>query len=217
MAISRTDPANIATAPVGGIIPNTVEVLDKLRWNAHLCKHSHFRASMRGRNLHVLCGVPIVVINLFLGSLFFSLINTELPDWTKWAGAALALLTALLGGIQTFFNFKRNYEGHREVGNEYLAIARECERLIALYFDGILDLEHLSMKIAELNTRYSEINQQAEEYIVSDRVYREALRVQNQKAEREPSLVQLARRGTLNSSPDLGSIALESRTTDTMP
>ncbi|GAA5523692.1 hypothetical protein Maes01_00241 [Microbulbifer aestuariivivens] len=181
-------------------IPNTVAVLDKLRWNAHLCKHSHFRASMKGRNLHVLCGVPIVVINLFLGSLFFSLVNAELPDWTMWAGAALALLTALLGGIQTFFNFKKNYEGHREVGNEYLAIARECERLIALYFDGILDLEHLSTKISELNGRYSDINQQAEEYIVSDKVYREALRVQNLKAQREPSLVQLARRGQLTSA-----------------
>ncbi|WP_346837088.1 DUF4231 domain-containing protein [Microbulbifer sp. SAOS-129_SWC] len=171
-------------------IPNTVQVLEKLRWNAHLCKHSHFRASMRGRHLHVLCGVPIVVVNLFLGSLFFSLINAELPDWTKWSGAALALLTALLGGVQTFFNFKKNYEGHREVGNEYLAIARECERLIALYFDGILDLEHLSARVAELNGRYSDINQRAEEYIVGDRVYREALRKQNQKAAQEPSLVQ---------------------------
>ncbi|GAA5444309.1 hypothetical protein Misp06_02495 [Microbulbifer sp. NBRC 101763] len=175
-------------------IPNTVEVLDKLRWNAHLCKHSHFRASMKGRNLHVLCGVPIVVVNLFLGSLFFSLINAELPDWTKWTGAALALIAALLGGIQTFFNFKKNYEGHRQVGNEYLAIARECERLIALYFDRILDLEHLSNKVSELNTRYSEINQRAEEFIVSDKVYRQAMQIQNQKASREPSLVERMRK-----------------------
>lgn len=175
-------------------IPNTVEVLEKLRWNAHLCKHSHFRASMKGRNMHILCGVPIVVINLFLGSLFFSLINAELPDWTKWTGAALALVTALLGGVQTFFNFKKNYEGHRGMGNEYLAIARECERLIALYFDRILDLDHLSTKIAELNKRYSDINQRAEEYIVGDKIYRDALRIQNQKAEREPSLVELMRK-----------------------
>ncbi|WP_308366630.1 MULTISPECIES: SLATT domain-containing protein [unclassified Microbulbifer] len=174
-------------------IPNTVEVLEKLRWNAHLCKHSHFRASMRGRNMHVLCGVPIVVINLFLGSLFFSLINAELPDWTKWTGAALALITALLGGVQTFFNFKKNYEGHREMGNEYLAIARECERLIALYFDGILDLNYLSRKIEELNERYSNINQRAEEYIVADQVYRRALQVQQKKAQLEPSLVQQMR------------------------
>ncbi|WP_444884091.1 SLATT domain-containing protein [Microbulbifer sp. PSTR4-B] len=174
-------------------IPNTVAVLDKLRWNAHLCKHSHFRASMKGRNLHVLCGVPIVVVNLFLGSLFFSLINAELPDWTKWSGAALALLAALLGGVQTFFNFKKNYEGHRQVGNEYLAIARECERLIALYFDRILDLEHLSNKISELNTRYSEINQRAEEFIVSDKVYRQAMQIQSQKASKEPSLVERMR------------------------
>ncbi|WHI52322.1 SLATT domain-containing protein [Microbulbifer sp. MLAF003] len=98
------------------------------------------------------------------------------------------------GGIQTFFNFKKNYEGHRQVGNEYLAIARECERLIALYFDRILDLEHLSNKVSELNTRYSEINQRAEEFIVSDKVYRQAMQIQNQKASREPSLVERMRK-----------------------
>lgn len=92
-------------------IPNTVAVLDKLRWNAHLCKHSHFRASMKGRNLHVLCGVPIVVVNLFLGSLFFSLINAELPDWTKWSGAALALLAALLGVYKLSSISRRTMKG----------------------------------------------------------------------------------------------------------
>jgi hypothetical protein len=171
-------------------IPNTISVIEKLRWNSHLGKHSHFYASQKGRHLHVLCGIPIVVINLALGSVFFALLGTELPDWSKWTGAILALSAAMLGGVQTFFNFKKSYEGHREIGNEYLAVARECERLIALYFDGILDLSHLSNEIGSLNRRYSAINQRAEEYIVSEAAYKKALKSQNQKAEREPSLVQ---------------------------
>ncbi|WP_418607320.1 SLATT domain-containing protein [Pseudoalteromonas sp. US3C1013] len=171
-------------------VPYTVDVIEKLRWNSHLGKHSHFYASQNGRHLHILCGIPIVVINLILGSVFFALLGTELPDWSKWVGAVLALTAALLGGVQTFFNFKKSYEGHREIGNEYLAVARECERLIALYFDRILDLEHLSNEIDSLNSQYSSINQRAEEYIVSEKSYKKALEAQNKKATEEPSLVQ---------------------------
>ncbi len=171
-------------------IPNTISVIEKLRWNSHLGKHSHFYASQKGRHLHILCGIPIVVINLALGSVFFALLGAELPDWSKWAGAILALSAAMLGGVQTFFNFKKSYEGHREIGNEYLAVARECERLIALYFDGILDLAHLSNEIGNLNRQYSTINQRAEEYIVSEAAYKKALKSQTEKAKREPSLVQ---------------------------
>lgn len=171
-------------------VPYTVDVIEKLRWNSHLGKHSHFYASQKGRNLHILCGIPIVAINLILGSVFFALLGTDLPDWSKWIGAILALVAALLGGVQTFFNFKKSYEGHREIGNEYLAVARECERLIALYFDKILNLEHLSSEVESLNDKYSSINQRAEEYVVTEKAYKKALETQNEKANKEPSLVQ---------------------------
>jgi hypothetical protein len=177
-------------------IPHTIEVLEKLRTNAHLGKHSHFFASQKGRHLHILCGIPIIVINLILGSVFFTLLGAELPDWSKWIGAILALAAALLGGIQTFFNFQKTYEGHREIGNEYLEVARECERLIALYFDGFLDLEHLSGKIESLNTEYAAINQRAEEYLISPKAYKQALQAQALKNQHEPSLVQKLQRDT---------------------
>jgi hypothetical protein len=170
-------------------IPYTVEVIEKLRWNSHLGKHKHFEASLRGRNYHVLCGVPVVLINLFLGSVLFALIGGDLPDWSKWAGAALALVAAFLGGIQTFFNFQREYEGHREVGNEYLAIARECERLLALHFDGFLALNELSQHIESLNNSYEEVNHRAEVLVIRESDYKKALAFQEQKARSEPSLV----------------------------
>lgn len=171
-------------------IPYTVEVIEKLRWNSHLGKHSHFEASKRGRDYHVFVGLPIVIINVLLGSLLFALVRESMPDWSKWLGGILALVAAVLGAVQTFFNFKSNYEGHRSVGNQYLSIARECERLLALHFDGKLTLDHLSEQIQKLNEHYEKVNADAEKFIITEKDYQKALKTQNNKAEKEPSLVQ---------------------------
>lgn len=56
-------------------IPYTVDVIEKLRWNSHLGKHSHFYASQEGRSLHIWCGIPVVGINLILGSVFFAFLG----------------------------------------------------------------------------------------------------------------------------------------------
>lgn len=178
--------------PTETAIPYTLEVMERLRLNAHLVKRSHFSAAKRRTNYHIACGLPIIVFNLVLGSVFFTQLSNELPQWCQWAGAFIALLAALLGGIQTFFNFKGSYEGHREMGNQYLAIARECERLIALFFDRQLQLLGLSEQLDLLNQRYAEINQQAEAFAVHDRDYRRALSDQRAKLARDPS--QLMRR-----------------------
>ena len=171
-------------------IPHTLQLLDKLRRNAHLNKHSHFCASRLGQRRHVVFGLPAVIINLAIGSVFFAQMSSQLPAWSQGLGAMLALLAALLGGVQTFFNFRKNYEGHREMGNEYLAVARECERLISLYFDKLMNLEQLSAQINTLNSRYATITQRAESYIVTNKVYRKALAEQQEKSRLAPSLVE---------------------------
>ncbi len=163
--------ADRAAVPPGADTPSTLKLIDSLRFNAQLGKHSHFYASLKRRNLHILCGVPVVVINLILGSVFFVLLQAELPDWGKWLSAGLALLAAALGGVQTFFDFKKNCAGHREVGNDYLELARECERLLALYDDGLMSLEQLAAELRRLNSEYADINERAEMFIVSPREY----------------------------------------------
>ena len=163
----------IASSPVPAetTASSVLTLIRRLQQNARLGKHSHFYASLRRRNLHILCGVPAVLINLVLGSVFFALLQAELPDWGKWLGAGLALLAAALGGIQTFFDFKKTCAGHREVGNDYLQLARECERLLALYDDGLLTLQQLACELPRLNAEYADINERAEMFIVSPREY----------------------------------------------
>lgn len=173
-------------------VPYTVEVLDKLRWNAHLGKHKHFQAGNRGRKHHVTFGVPVVLINIALGSVLFAFLGEDgvFPQWAKWSGATLTLIAAGLGAIQTFFNFEKQYIEHRAVGNEYLSIARECERLLALFFDGLLPLQELSQNIESINIEYAKVNTRSEGLTVSPNEYKVALEVQQKKKSEETSLLQ---------------------------
>lgn len=209
--------------PEPGKVSNTIQVLEKLRWNAHLGKHSHFQASKRDRKYHIWFGMPIIIINIFLGSFLLSLSGPEyfsnhnpshkefspaVPDQTKiddsdarktafplsvqWLATLLAFFAASLSAMQTFFNFQKEYEGHRQIGNRYLDIARECERLIALHLDELLPLDELSTLLKGLNKKYSEVNVQAESYNVTDKDYKSALAIQENKAKNETSMVKHA-------------------------
>lgn len=173
-------------------IPYTVEVLDKLRWNAHLGKHKHFEAGNRGRRHHVAFGTPVVLINIALGSVLFAFLGEDavFPQWGKWCGAALTLLAAGLGAVQTFFNFEKQYMEHRAVANEYLGIARECERILALHFDGLLSLQQLSENIERINIEYAKVNARSEGLTVSAKDYKAALSMQQQKKSDQTSLLQ---------------------------
>ena len=174
-------------------IPFTVEVIEKLRLNCHLGKHKHFEASGRGRQFHLWFGVPTVAISVVIGSAFFVQIQNDLPDFANWVGAGLGLTAAMLSGIQTFFNFRKEYEAHRVTGNKFLHLARECERLIALYFDGQIELDALSAQIEKLNERYAQITTAAESISTNRKDYSRAKALQDAKEASEPSLVHRVR------------------------
>lgn len=58
-------------------------------------------------------------------------LSKDLPDFAKWGGGFLALIGALISGITTFFNFGKQFEGHRGIGNKSLMLAGKCETTIA--------------------------------------------------------------------------------------
>jgi hypothetical protein len=155
--------------------PHTLEVLDSLRKNSYLGKHRHFSASSRTNRLHIWFGMPGVIISVVLGSTFFVLISKEIPVEAKWAAAFAGLVGAVLGAVQTFFNFQKISESHRTVANQYLGIQRDCEQLIASYCDRLIALQPLAEKLSELNLRYQEVNKAAEALRTNERDYAYAL------------------------------------------
>jgi len=142
--------------------------------NAHLSKSRHFAAAMRCKKLNNGLSSFVVFINIGLGSVFFALISMELPDVAKWASAFLALIAALCSGALNSFNYSRQFEGHRNIANRYLAFGRQCELLLSRYFDGLMSLEDVSEDLPNFHKTYHEINVDAEILPTRNADYRKA-------------------------------------------
>lgn len=163
--------------------PQTLVVLSQLRRNSRINKHQHFCAGERNHFYNSIFGSVAIIINVFLGSLLFITVSETLPEIAKWISAFLAMLAAACGGIQTFFNFQKVFEGHRKIANRYLDIQRECERIIALFADNLIDKERLASEMDVISKEYGRVNSDAEVFPTGDSDFRKAMRCEDGKPE----------------------------------
>ena len=166
--------------------PQTLGVLNQLRRNSRINKHQHFCAGERNHFYNGVFGSVAIVINVFLGSLLFVTVTETLPEIARWISAFLAMLAAACGGIQTFFNFQKVFEGHRKIANRYLDIQRECERVIALFTDNLIDTERLANEVDVISKEYGRVNTDAEVFPTGDRDFRKAIACENDKSDSPP-------------------------------
>ena len=128
----------------------SINLLMKLRRNSSLSKYAHFFAAERTKAQHIWVGVPALLINLTLGSVFFFYLTYELPTFTKWIGAFLALSAASLGAIQTYYSFNKIHDGHRKLANKYLKIESDCEIILSQYQDELIQMKDVLVEIKKL-------------------------------------------------------------------
>lgn len=88
---------------------------------------------------------------------------TLVPDWMKWAGAILAFTAAALVGIQTFFNWQKQIEGHRRIASRYLFLSKDCSQLLAVCESKGIPSD-LQEQLERLSDRYKEITLDAESF-----------------------------------------------------
>ena len=81
-----------------------------------------------------------------------------------WVGAGLSLVTAILGGLQTFFKYPKIVEGHRSVASRFLAIAKECNRIEAYILDGRIEPGTLHEQLERLAGLYDQVVKDAEPF-----------------------------------------------------
>lgn len=151
-----------------------VKVIKRLQRNASLSMYAHFGAAERNARAHLCLGLPVLVLNIILGSVFVALVSEEIDKIWKWISALLSLASAFLAAFLTFFNPQQGKQKHRELANRYLAIEREAELLLASYNDGVIDLNNLNEQASALNAKYETLNQDANDYPTIDRDFKRA-------------------------------------------
>lgn len=140
---------------------NILKRIQEIRVDATFGKKKHFNAADRKEYYNVYLGLPPVLINIILGSLLFGLLSDTLGHIAKWVGGIFAFIAATLGGIQTYYNFHQQIEGHRKVAQRYLKVAKECSNSEAYYYDNQINTDELRCRCDKLSDKISEINRDA--------------------------------------------------------
>ncbi|WP_444927177.1 SLATT domain-containing protein [Microbulbifer sp. TRSA002] len=146
-----------------------INLIDELRTDAKLGKSKHFNASRRKICWHNWIGIPVIVINVFVGTVIVALLSDGDGDKRlAIASAILAFIAASLSAMQTFFNFHKAAEGHSSVGNRYLKISRNCKKLLRKHQDIPFPPENLWHEVEAIQSEYLEINIEAEAFPTND-------------------------------------------------
>lgn len=153
----------------------TIKEIKKTRVDALYGKKKHFNAADRKRWYKLGLNIPVILFNILLGgSLLFTLLEESSPEAAKVSAAIFSFLAAAMVGISTFFNFTKQVEGHRKVGNIFLEIVKKCNLLLALYQDEMIDDAELMRRYEEILDLNLEANRGAEAYSTSQSDYKKA-------------------------------------------
>lgn len=164
-------PAQQTSADEGSF---TLSQVEELRVDALYGKKKHYNAADRKHGYHIRTGIPATIINLSLSSYLAGAAASVFPVFMNWFGALLAAVASVLIALQTGLNFARLSEQHRSIATRYLAITKECGRLIAYERDGKVTAEELRSQLEGLANRLHQINADAERYPTNAADYRKA-------------------------------------------
>lgn len=149
----------------------SIDKLKRIRADALYGKKRHFNSADRKERLHYWIGTPLIIINVITGSVLFYVLTHGITTWVRFIPLVLAFTAAILSGLQTYLNLQKKVEGHRRIGNKYLALFKKCDRLQGYITDNAIDQEKFIQKLEEVATSMDEVNKDAESFPTSKKDY----------------------------------------------
>lgn len=164
----------------------TIKEIKKTRVDALYGKKKHFNAADRKRRYRLWLNIPVIVFNVLLGgSLLFMLLEESSPENAKIIAAICSFAAAVMVGISTFFNFSKEIDGHRKVGNRYLEVVKKSNQLLAAYKDKMITDQELALQYEKLLDLKLQANTESESFSTSESDYRNAQRGIKENGEEE--------------------------------
>ena len=149
----------------------TEEKIKRIKVDCLYGKKKHFNAADRKENYHYWIGIPLTIITILTTTILFYVLTDGATNWIKFIPLVLAFAASFLSGFQTYFNFNKQVEGHRRIGNKYLAVLKRADRLQGYITDKIISSEELVKQFEILACNVDEINKEAEPFPTSNADY----------------------------------------------
>ncbi|MEH0156691.1 SLATT domain-containing protein [Limibacter armeniacum] len=147
-------------------------LLKELQCDSRLNKDMHFNAAQRKHNSNKYMGITIVLINVIIGSSLIELLREE--AFRKGLVSVISFVAAAIAAIQTFFNFSKDIENHRKIGNLYIEIAREADNLLSKLLDNYISEKEGRNGYDALLKKYHAVNKEGEAALPSKSDYQAA-------------------------------------------
>jgi len=152
----------------------TEEKLRRIKVDCLYGKKKHFNAADRKEKYHFSIGIPLVIINIIIGSVLLFYITDNTSGYLKAIPIVLAFIAAILSGFQTYFNFNQKVEGHKNVANKYLALMKKCDRTQAYLKDEFISHNDLIIRIEDIALEIESVNKEAALFSTSNNDYQKA-------------------------------------------
>jgi hypothetical protein len=153
---------------------NLVFQLRELACDAKIGKDRHFIAADRKAKINKYMGVAVVILNVAIGSTVFNLVKNHTDP--QIITSAVSFLAAALAGVGTYFNFSKDVDNHRRIGNLYLNVSRKSADLLAKFKDRYIDRDNLLNEYENLHDIYKNANEEGESCPNSVNDYQKALK-----------------------------------------
>lgn len=109
---------------------NREELLRAWLLHAHKCRDRHELVARRNNTYHYWLGVPTIIFATVVGSSVFASLDAQVDTWFKIILGAVSITSAVLAGLQTFYNFAGRAETHQVAAIRYKVIIRELQQLL---------------------------------------------------------------------------------------
>ena len=96
---------------------------------ARQSQHIHYACANHFARLHLVLGVPTVLLSTLAGTAVFASLSQELGANEKITVGLISILAAVLASLQTFLSLSKRSDNHRITAAKYAAARRLLEEL----------------------------------------------------------------------------------------
>lgn len=144
---------------LGGSIVNTTDLLRHWRFRVHRVQLGHYLAGRHYDLMHLLLGIPAVVLSAIVGSAVFSSLATEgLPVGCTVLVGFLSIASLVLTALQTFLKYSELAERHKIAGARFADLKHQIE-MVAVF--DIEDRDAVRLKLESVEKLWARVREES--------------------------------------------------------